>query len=84
MGHWNLKPQNYSISTILHHPDHFLATREMIPVKTSDTYYIIPERSKTETGSEGPGLALPDGPHTIFCWRGGFVYVTIAVSFQDV
>jgi hypothetical protein len=38
----------------------------MIPLKTLDTYYIIPERSNTERGSEGPGLALSAGAHHIF------------------
>jgi hypothetical protein len=38
----------------------------MIPLKTPDTYYIIPERSNTEKGSEGPGLVLSAGAHTIF------------------
>jgi len=44
-----------------------------------------PERSKTERGSEGPGLALSAGVHTaIFAGEGGFGYVIVAVSWQDV
>ena len=37
------------------------------------------ERSKTERGSDGPGLALSAGAHTVFLLvRGGFGYVAVA------
>ncbi len=46
-----------------------------------------PERSKTERGSEGPGLALSAAVHSahcIFAGKGGFGNVIAAVPWQDV
>jgi hypothetical protein len=44
------------------------------------------ERSKTERGSEGPGLALSAGEHTVVLLerRMWVSYVTVAVSWQDI
>jgi hypothetical protein len=43
------------------------------------------ERNNTRRGSEGPGLALFNWrAHRIFAGEGGFGYVTVAVSWQDV
>ncbi len=43
------------------------------------------EKSKTERGSEGPGLALLVGAHIeFFAGEGRFGYATVAVSWQDV
>jgi hypothetical protein len=40
---------------------------------------------RLERGSEGPGLVLSAGVHTsFFAGEGGFGYVIVAVSWQDV
>jgi hypothetical protein len=45
---------------------------------------VEPERRKTVRGRECPGLALLAGAHTDICLERASLYVTVAVSLQEV